>query len=91
LAKPLTILLGDQDLGPRTKPLSNGPEARAQGPNVFTRGLRFHASGVSAAVAAEVPLGWRLEVVHDVGHSNTRMAPHAVRFLFDAQDLTGLR
>ena len=34
----LAIVLGEDDIGPRTKPLSNGTEARAQGPNCLERG-----------------------------------------------------
>ena len=34
----LAIFLGAYDTGPRTKPLSNGPMARAQGPNCLSRG-----------------------------------------------------
>ena len=34
----MDLLLLEYDLGPRTKPLSNGPDARAQGANCFERG-----------------------------------------------------
>ena len=79
--KPLTLLLGEQDTGPRTKPLSNGPQAQQQGPSVYARGLGFFKAALERATSDQVPFRWRLEVVHRVGHSNTHMASHAVRFL----------
>jgi hypothetical protein len=81
LTHPLVVLLGDRDLDPRTKPLSNGPEARLQGPHVFARGLGFYRSALAAASVREITLGWKLEVVHNVGHSNRQMASHAVKYL----------
>jgi len=80
--KRLFILLGDQDTGPRSRPLSGGPTANEQGPGVFTRGLRFFRSALIESEKIEVPLRWQLQVVHGVGHSNTEMAAHALGFLF---------
>lgn len=82
LGKKMVIMLGDQDLGPRTKPLSNGPHARAQGPSVFARGLGFHKAAVELATTKELPLNWKLQIVHGVGHSNAEIAPYAVPHLF---------
>lgn len=80
-AKPLVILLGDRDLNPRTKPLSNGPQARRQGPHVLARGVGLYHKALKAADRLGPALRWKLEVVHGVGHSNTHMASYAVRHL----------
>ncbi|MEM7515699.1 MAG: alpha/beta hydrolase [Planctomycetota bacterium] len=80
--RPLTILLGERDTGPRTKPLSNGPLARAQGPSVYARGLQFYRSALAVAAEQDLALRWQLNVVPFVGHSNVHMASHAVPLLF---------
>lgn len=79
---PTVLLLGDRDLAPRTRPLSNGPIARAQGPHVFARGLAFYRAALTLASERQIELQWRLEVVPGVGHSNQHMASHAVKNLF---------
>ena len=79
--KRLVILLGDRDLEPRTQPLSNSAQARAQGPHVFARGLRFFHSSLAFAQQRDVPFRWRLEVVPGVGHSNAHMASYAIKYL----------
>lgn len=81
--RPLTILLGERDTGPRTKPLSNGPLARAQGPSVYARGLHFYSSALAVAAEQDLALRWQLNVVPFVGHSNAHMASHAVPLLFN--------
>lgn len=83
LSSDLTIMLGDQDIGPRTKKLSNSAKGIAQGPSVFARGLLFFHGALSSAAQLDMETAWILHVVHGVGHSNTNMAPHAVPFLFD--------
>lgn len=80
-AKPLTVLLGDRDIGPRTKLLSNSRRARLQGPSVYARGLGFFQSALTEADRLGVPLRWKLEIVAGVGHSNTHMASQAVKYL----------
>jgi hypothetical protein len=84
-SKPLVMLLGDRDIGPRTKPLSNGPKARRQGPNVFSRGLGFFQQAHIVAKRIDAPLAWRIEVIHAVGHSNTHMASYTAKYLPNAQ------
>ena len=81
-ATPLTILLGAEDLQPRTKPLSNGPQARAQGPHVFARGQKLFAHARAHAQALGVPFHWKLEIVEGVGHDNRAIAPFALPALF---------
>ncbi len=82
LASSVVLALGDRDLDPRTLPLSNGSLARAQGPHVLARGLRFYHEMLVTAAERGVPLAWRLDVLHDVGHSNKQVAPHVVKYLF---------
>ena len=58
---PLVVMLGDRDLGPRTRRLSNGPQARAQGPHVFARGLGFYNSALRACAFRQTHLlSWPL-------------------------------
>ncbi|WP_416306580.1 alpha/beta hydrolase [Neptunicella sp. SCSIO 80796] len=82
LAKPLTLMLGDQDLGPRTKPVSNSDDANAQGRNVFARGLSFYAHAINTSVKQNVHPNWQLEVVHGVGHNSGELVPYALKYLF---------
>lgn len=81
LRSDLTILLGEEDTGPRTKALSNGPKGRAQGPSVYARGLMFHHNGLRVAADMELDLAWTLDIAHGVGHSNKNMIPHALDHL----------
>lgn len=82
LENKLAIFLGADDTGPRAKPLSNGPRARAQGPNCLSRGKRLFRQAKKEARARGVNFGWSLSVVPGVGHDNRLIAPHARRFLF---------
>jgi dienelactone hydrolase len=80
--KRLVILLGDRDREPRTQLLSNGPEARLQGPHVFARGLGFYRAALCEAADKKLDLHWHLEVIPGVGHSNPDIAPYAIKYLF---------
>jgi dienelactone hydrolase len=83
LDAPLVVMLADRDTGPRKNLISNSAEAIRQGPSVFARGLIFFHSALVAANMQGTELGWKIEVVQDVGHSNTNMASHAVKYLLD--------
>ena len=82
-SKDMAIVLGEDDLGPRTKPLSNGPMARAQGPNCFVRGQRLYQEAFTKAKEIETEFGWSLITVPGVGHDNYNLAPHACKYLFE--------
>lgn len=82
LSTKMTLLLGELDTGPRTKPLSNSDAARQQGPSVYARGLKFFAVCLEAAAIAGTDLQWKLEIVADVGHKSEQMTPFAVKHLF---------
>ena len=81
---PLTILLGERDLSPRTQPLSDGPLARAQGPHVLARGRLLFERARAEAKALGVPFRWQLVVAEGVGHDNRAIAPFALEALFGA-------
>ena len=82
LTQPLVFMLGDQDMGPRTKAISNSDKANQQGRNVFSRGLSFYAHAMNVAVERDVSPHWQLEVVRGVGHSSTKIVPYAFKYLF---------
>jgi hypothetical protein len=77
----MTLMLGDRDLNPRTELLSNGAEARKQGPHGFARGLGFYRQSLTLSESERLPLKWRLEIVPDAAHDNKQMAPAAVKHL----------
>ena len=82
LNKDMAILLGEDDLGPRTKPLSNGQMARAQGPNCLERGKLLYSTAKTKAEELDLDFNWELITVPDVGHDNFKLAPFASIYLF---------
>ena len=80
--KNMAILLGEDDLGPRTKPLSNGQMARAQGPNCLERGKLLYSTTKIKAEELGFDFNWELITVPDVGHDNYKLAPFASVYLF---------
>lgn len=83
LQKPMTVLLGEADNDPDHRYLRRTPEANAQGPHRFARGQYFYSLAGRMAESLEVPHNWVLGTVPGVGHSNTKMARHAVPWLLD--------
>ena len=84
--KDMAILLGEDDLGPRTKPLSNGQMARAQGPNCFERGKLLYNTTKIKAQELGFDFNWELITVPLVGHDNYKLAPYASIYLFGDQE-----
>lgn len=80
--KNMAILLGEDDLGPRTKPLSNGQMARAQGPNCLERGKLLYSETKIKAKEFGFDFNWELITVPEVGHDNYQLAPFASIYLF---------
>ena len=80
--KEMAIVLGEDDLGPRTKPLSNGEQARKQGPNCLTRGKLLHKVASKKATDLASFFKWDLIIVPGVGHDNLGIAPVACDYLF---------
>ena len=82
-SQSMAIILGSNDIGPRTKPLSNGPMAKAQGPNCLTRGKLLFEKGTLKAKKEKLLINWELIIVPGVGHDNYNIAPTACEYLFD--------
>ena len=83
--KNMGLVLGENDLGPRTKPLSNGPIAKAQGPNCLTRGKLLFKKAKVMTNKLKTHLNWELIIVKGVGHDNYNIAPTACKYLFDTE------
>jgi hypothetical protein len=49
----------------------------------LARGKFFYARAEQAAKDFKIPFGWQLSFAPDVDHDDARMAPFAVRQLFD--------
>ncbi|MCL9983030.1 MAG: hypothetical protein NBV60_07730 [Erythrobacter sp.] len=81
LGKRLTVLLGTADTDRSDPDLRKTPEADAQGPHRFARGLAFYAAGERAAAERKARFGWTLVTVPGVGHSNAKMAGAAAEIL----------
>ncbi|MBU2587811.1 MAG: alpha/beta hydrolase [Alphaproteobacteria bacterium] len=79
LGKPLTVLLGTADTDPEDTDLRKTPQANRQGPHRYARGQTFFAQAQQTAVAMGTTLGWSLETVRDIGHSNAGMAKAAAQ------------
>ncbi len=71
LALPVTVLLGTADV--RTKELDMSPQAMAQGPNRYIRGVAAFRAAQQTAQAQGWAFGWRLLEVPGVGHNATKM------------------
>lgn len=80
--KPVTILLGDQDIDPNHPQLRRTPQAMKQGIHRFQRGHTFYNACKRMADSLGVKFRWDLQIVHGVAHSNRRMAPAAGKVLF---------
>jgi poly(3-hydroxybutyrate) depolymerase len=71
LARPVTVLLGEDDTG--SKELVTTAQAMAQGSNRLVRGRNVFQAGKQAAEAHGWPFGWTLEEVPGVGHDGAGM------------------
>tara|TARA_Y100001970_G_C14036548_1_gene751405 strand:+ start:173 stop:1045 length:873 start_codon:yes stop_codon:yes gene_type:complete len=82
LSNKIAIVLGEEDLGPRTKPLSNGAMANVQGSNCFERGSLLYSAAKQEAYKQKTQFNWSLITVAGVGHDNFNIAPASCDFLF---------
>jgi len=80
--RPLTILLGDQDIDPQHVDLVRTPEANLQGPYRLARGENFFATAQREATRIATKFSWTQQIVPGVAHENSRMAPAAAALLF---------
>jgi pimeloyl-ACP methyl ester carboxylesterase len=83
-ARPVTVLLGADDVDPNHRSIPRQPGAIAQGPHRMARGMRFYAEARAAAARLGVPFRWRLETVPGVGHDNGGMARRAAAIAISA-------
>lgn len=81
LGLPLVVLLGTADIDPHHKLLRHTPEAEAQGPFRLARGKFFFAQAEATAKSRRLALAWRLDTAPDIAHSDSGMAPFAVKWL----------
>ena len=82
LARPLTILLGTEDIVRDDPNLRKTEEADRQGPTRFARGHAFFHTG--RALSSEVQaFGWRIAYAPGIGHDNGGMAAFAVPYLVE--------
>lgn len=73
-AKPLIVLLGEEDNDPKARNLRRSFEALEQGPHRFARGASFLYAAQDKAKAIAVSLVWRGLTVPGVAHDNAGMA-----------------
>jgi poly(3-hydroxybutyrate) depolymerase len=83
-ARPLLVLLGEDDDDPNHYQLPREPAAMRQGPHRFARGLNYLEVAKREAARLGVPLAWRLATAPGVAHSNGAIAAYAARHLFEA-------
>ncbi len=74
LGKDVVILLGKEDTQTNSPNLRNTPEAKAQGPNRYMRGLQMMRKAEDAAEALDTEFNWQVVVVEEAGHVNAEMA-----------------
>lgn len=82
LARPLLIMLGDQDTDPGHPQLNTSKGAEAQGPSRFARGQNFVAVAAAEVKRLGVASPWREITVPGVAHEQRRMANAAAQALF---------
>lgn len=85
LARPLVILLGEADNDPDHSSLRRTPEASAQGPHRFARGLNFFRSAQRTAADQDLAFSWHLATVPGVAHDNAGMARAAASRISEAR------
>jgi hypothetical protein len=84
-ARPVVVLLGDQDTDPNHPSLPRDAAAMAQGPHRLARGQRFFEMASDAAKRIGAPFAWRIATVPGVGHDNGGMAADAMAYVGGAR------
>jgi len=80
LQRPLTILLGTEDIDRQDPNLRINEEADKQGQTRFDRGHGFLNAARKLAGEAK-PIDWKVAYAPGVGHDNGKMAPFAIPHL----------
>jgi poly(3-hydroxybutyrate) depolymerase len=78
--RPLTILLGTEDIDRNDPNLRKNEQADRQGLTRFARGHSFLAAARMLA-GKETPIGWQIAYAPGIGHDNGNMAPFAIPHL----------
>lgn len=81
LSKHLIILLGENDTNQNHKYLRKTGEAKAQGKHRLARGRFFFKQALKLAKEINSDFNWKIEIVDDTGHSNTKMSLAAANLL----------
>lgn len=83
LARPLVLLLGDQDIDVNNQYLRKTIEANAQGPHRFARGNNYFQFARRWAAELKHPFNWSLKIAPGIDHNNQLMAPFAIQIIKD--------
>lgn len=78
--RPLTILLGTEDIDRNDPNLRKNEQADRQGLTRFARGHGFLAAARKLA-GKETPIGWQIAYAPGIGHDNGKMASFAIPHL----------
>lgn len=80
--RKLTLMFGQDDLGPRKQYHANTAQAKSQGPHVVSRAMNYLLLSLITAKQLKLTINWQMRSVPNVGHSNKEIAPYAVEYLF---------
>jgi poly(3-hydroxybutyrate) depolymerase len=78
--RPLTILLGTEDVDRNDPNLRKNEQADRQGLTRYARGHAFLEAARERA-SISIPLGWKIAYAPGIGHDNGGMAPFAIPYL----------
>ena len=77
------VMLGDEDNDPNNGLLRNDKGTKEQGDNRFQRGIRYFERNVLIADSLDMPFRWRLQVIKNTAHDNSKMIQAAAPFLLE--------
>ena len=77
------VMLGDEDTNPNNGSLRNDKGTKEQGDNRFQRGIRYFERNVLIADSLDMPFRWRLQVIKNTAHDNSKMIQAAAPFLLE--------
>ena len=77
------VMLGDEDINPNDGSLRNDKGTKEQGDNRFQRGIRYFERNVLIADSLDMPFRWRLQVIKNTAHDNSKMIQAAAPFLLE--------
>lgn len=85
LARPLLVLLGEEDDDPDHSSLRRTPEASLQGDHRLARGMNFFAAARALAQQKGWPFNWQMATVEGAAHDNAAMAEAAITWIRKAE------